>query len=75
MAEDSPAARDMAKKVLFTASRLGRPKEILDTPMTVWMPLAFKALITARSMAGLRLSVLTVRARGSMMISFALIPY
>ena len=70
IADDSPAARDMAKKVLFTPSRLGSPKEIFDTPITVWMPFSFSALITAMSMAGFRLSVLTVRARGSMMISF-----
>ena len=43
MAEDNPAARDMAKNALFTASRLGRPKEILDTPITVCMPFAFRA--------------------------------
>ena len=29
---DSPACMARAKKALFTASRLGSPKEMLDTP-------------------------------------------
>ena len=48
MAAESPLSIAHAKKVLFTASLTGRPKETFDTPRDVWHPSSWR--ITSRAL-------------------------
>ena len=75
MPQDRPACKAMVKKVLFTASRSGRPKEMLDTPITVLIPRAFMVRITSQAMAAFSAPVEIVRARGSTTMLRLSMPY
>ena len=48
MQELSPAPIAMLRKVVFTSSRAGRPKEMLDRPMVVARPCAAHQRIVSR---------------------------
>ena len=73
--QESPAASAMAKKVLLTASRPGKPKEILDTPITVLMPRAFIVRITSQAISAFSAPVEMVKAKGSTTMLRLSIPY
>ena len=70
-----PACRAKVKKVLLISSRPGKPKEILETPITVLIPRASIAAITSQATLALSPPVLIVKARGSTTILQELIPY
>ena len=75
MAQLNPACIASTKNALFTASRAGRPKEIFDTPITVFMPRFFSSLSTCKSILALSLPVLIVSASGSTIILRFSMPY
>lgn len=75
MPQESPALRASAKKVLFMASRTGRPKEILDTPMIVLIPRSCNSWMTSSAVFAFAVPVLIVRVNGSTKISLLFIPY
>ena len=75
MPQERPACKAMVKKVLFTASRPGRPKEILDTPITVLMPRAFMVRITSQAISAFSAPVEMVSAKGSTTILRLSMPY
>ena len=71
IAAERPDERVMEKKVAFTASRAGRPKDTLETPRDVRHPSSFLMRSSASSVTSADLlSELIVRARGSNIIFF-----
>ena len=76
MAAESPLASASAKKVLFTASLLGRPNDTLETPREVLQPSSRRILRSDSSVTrAAEASALTAMVSVSKMISFLAMPY
>ena len=71
----SELAHETVKNVLLTASRDGRPKEILETPIIVLIFCSVNLRITSKSTAALSGPVLIVSASGSIIMLRFSIPH